>query len=130
MGTRGLKSSLLDDNSQHKTFVTYNGTNECSKTTPNATNADCSTSKFQGQEQTENGINNLLSDKSKSAATVRRVALEDDPRINPRYLPNSQRSNKGVRQSPNVVIVATTPVTTFHSDGKISTTEFTPDKGT
>lgn len=128
-GNSVLESSLLDDSSHGKTFVNYNGTRECSKVTPNATNVDCSTlSKFQGQEQTENGIKNLGSDKSKSVATERKVVLEDESKSNSRHHPNSQRSHKGVRHSPNLVIVATTPVTTFHSDGKISTTDFTPDK--
>lgn len=125
----GLDSSWLDGNSQNKTFVNYSGTNECNKVPSNALNVDCSAlSNFQGQKDTKNNIKNVGSDKSNSVAIAKSGFLEDEPEINQRCLFNSQRPNKGIRQSPNIIIVATTPVTTFHSDGKISTSEFTPDK--
>ena len=55
--------------------------------------------------------------------------LEDDSKINQVRLPNAKMSSKSTSPSPKVVIVATTPVTTFHSDGKVSTADFTPGKG-
>ena len=86
-------------------------------------------SKFEGQEIVSKNKTNFETGNLRSCPKIEISLLDADGNIRDVQKPSPHATGGRTKQSGRIVIVATSPETTFYSDGQVLTKDFTPDQG-